>query len=137
MLYQSISRPARSKLYLAMLESIGVSQPDTPEEAALAALCETIAFMDPSKFSFAEIFAAAEAVAFYRDECIFGQPVIYDLASLEAAFGSDLAVMALRLNGATFDPARKRWSDGPHPKMTITFPPDFFSNFLKNWADRA
>lgn len=137
MLYQSLSRYARSKLYLAMLESLGVSEPDTSEEAASAALCEAISFADPSKFSLAELFAAAEAVAFYRDEAAFGQPVIYDLDSLTIALGADLAVMAIRLNGATFDPARKRWADGPHPKTTITFPTDFFSNYLKNWAERA
>lgn len=137
MLHQTLSRPARSKLYLSMLESLGVSQPDSPEKAASAALCEAVSFADPSKFSLAELFAAAEAVAFYRDDQAFGQPVIYDLASLEAALGADLAVLALRLNGATFDPVRKRWTDGQHPKATVTFPPEFFSNYLKNWAERS
>jgi hypothetical protein len=108
-----------------MLESLGVSQPDTPEEAASAALCEAIAFVDLTKFSLGELFTAAEAVACYRDDKAFGQPVIYDLDSLTATLGSDLAVMALRLNGATFDPVRKRYADGPHPKTTVFFPPEF------------
>lgn len=137
MLYQSLSRYARSKLYLAMLESLGVSEPDTSEEAAYAALCETIAFADPSKLSLAELFGAAEAVAFFRDDQAFGQPVTYDLDSLNAALGADLAVMALRLNGAEFDPVRKRWTDGPHPKATVVFPSDFFTKFLKDWAERS
>lgn len=137
MLYQPLSRPTRSKLYLAMLESLGVSQPDSPEQAASAALCEAVSFAEPSKFSLAEIFAAAEAVAFYRDEVAFGQPVVYDLDSLQVALGDDLAVMALRLNGATYDPVRKRWTDGQHPKATVIFPADFFSMFLKNWSERA
>lgn len=143
MLNINSTRAEIARRYLAFRTAFGLNtdaNPVTSEQAAKAALAEAVAehASGANGLSLAEVFTLAEAVLQKRDDVAAGAPAEYDIDSLAVACGSrELAILAVKLCGAYVQNGRHWIDDGVGDPVVVTFPEEFFRDFLSEWVVRV
>ena len=142
MLPTTFTRAQTARTYIKLREAFGLTDanPVNSPQASLAALAEIVEHANgASGFSLCEGFAWAEAVLMVRDEQAGSAPAIFDLESLTMECGSrELASWVIRLcGGVVQSDGRTYQDDGTGTPVRIVFKPDFFSEFLAAWSERA
>jgi len=133
----TLNRAGRSRLFLATLEALDAPlEPVTPEDHAIHAFAETMAFIDdwdrPVILALAEAIDAHVYEAIHHSDCQYAEVMADDLREVH---GTATVNLALKLAGCLAQDRGRQpiWTDAPLDGRTRMVPVKLPTTLLDDW----